>query len=71
MGNLNLTELSSKEKALRIFGYLFEDAEVKIKKLKDSAVLESLWDLATNKDDSKLKKAIKTRASELGITLVG
>ena len=71
MGNLSFTENSAKEKALIIFTLLIDDAEVKIKKLKDVEVLKNIWELAFNKDDAALKKILKNRAKELKVSLEG
>lgn len=69
--NRSLLEKTAKEQAIQINGYLIEEKEIKIKKLKDPEVLKCLWDLAINRDDGALKKIVKTKASELGVELAG
>ncbi len=71
MGNISLTDSTPKEKAVLILGADPDSAEIRISKLKDIDVLNALWDLATNKDDSAFKKMIRKRAKELGVDLVG
>lgn len=71
MGNINIMEPTAKEQAINIFSLLPEDAQLKLKRIKNSEVINHLWQLASNKDDDKFKKIVKKRALELNIQLVG